>query len=118
MLNPLVALPPDPPFPATLFCPDAEALPGLPPFPAATPTNAILVFPEGTVYVPDELNVCNKAYAGATGVTLPLAELVAVSPVEDVAFTVNVYAVPFVNPVTVIGDVPLAVIFPGLEIAV
>jgi hypothetical protein len=38
--------------------------------------------------------------------------------VLDVALTVNVYAVPLVNPVTVIGDVPVAVIFPGLEIAV
>jgi hypothetical protein len=55
---------------------------------------------------------------GAAGVTLELALEVAVSPVDDVALTVNVYAVPFVNPVTVIGDVPVAVILPGLEIAV
>jgi hypothetical protein len=55
---------------------------------------------------------------GAVGVTLPLAFEVAVSPVDDVALTVKVYAVPFVNPVTLIGDVPVAVIFPGLEIAV
>jgi hypothetical protein len=55
---------------------------------------------------------------GFTGVTLELALDVAVSPVEDVALTVKVYAVPFVSPVTVIGDVPVAVIFPGLEIAV
>jgi hypothetical protein len=64
------------------------------------------------------LYVCASVYIGRTGVTLPLAELVAVSPVLDVALTVNVYAVPFVNPVTVIGLVPVAVIFPGLEIAV
>jgi hypothetical protein len=70
------------------------------------------------VYVPLALNVCDKAYTGATGVTLALALDVAVSPVDDVALTVNVYAVPLLNPVTVIGDVPLAVIFPGLEIAV
>ena len=49
---------------------------------------------------------------------LALALEVAVSPVDDVALTVKVYAVSFVNPVTVIGDVPVAVIFPGLEIAV
>jgi hypothetical protein len=55
---------------------------------------------------------------GLTGVTLALAELVAVSPVFEVARTVNVYAVPFVKPVTVIGEVPVAVKFPGLEIAV
>jgi hypothetical protein len=53
-----------------------------------------------------------------TGVTLPLAVEVAVSPVLEVALTVNVYAVPFVNPVTVIGLVPVAVKFPGLEMAV
>jgi len=53
-----------------------------------------------------------------TGVTLELALDVAVSPVDDIALTVKVYAVPLVNPVTVIGDVPLAVILPGLEIAV
>jgi hypothetical protein len=56
--------------------------------------------------------------SGTTGVTLPLALDVAVSPDDDVALTVKVYAVPFVNPVTVIGLVPVAVIFPGLEIAV
>jgi hypothetical protein len=64
------------------------------------------------------VNVCDKVYGGSTGVTLELALDVAVSPVLDVALTVKVYAVPFVNPVTVIGDVPVAVIFPGLEIAV
>jgi hypothetical protein len=71
------------------------------------------------VYIPLALNVCDSAYTtGATGVTLALALDVAVSPVDDVALTVNVYAVSLVNPVTVIGDVPVAVIFPGLEIAV
>jgi hypothetical protein len=55
---------------------------------------------------------------GLTGATLALAELVAVCPVVEVALTVNVYAVPFVNPVTVIGLAPVAVKFPGLEIAV
>jgi hypothetical protein len=55
---------------------------------------------------------------GLTGVTLELAVDVAVCPVVEVALTVNVYAVPFVSPVTVIGLVPVAVIFPGLEMAV
>ena len=40
-------------------------------------------------------------------------------PAALVAVTVNVYAVPFVKPVTVIGPpVEVAEIFPGLEIAV
>jgi hypothetical protein len=56
--------------------------------------------------------------SGTTGVTLELALDVAVSPVLEVARTVKVYAVPFVKPVTVIGEVPVAVKFPGLEIAV
>jgi hypothetical protein len=55
---------------------------------------------------------------GATGVTLALAELVAVSPVLDVALTVNVYGVALLNPVTVIGLVPVAVMLLGLEMAV
>jgi hypothetical protein len=41
------------------------------------------------------------------------------APAAFVAVTVNVYAVPFVKPVTVIGPpVEVAEIFPGLEIAV
>jgi hypothetical protein len=55
---------------------------------------------------------------GATGVTLSLALEVAVCPVVEVALTVNVYAVPLVNPVTVIGEVPVAVKLPGLEMTV
>jgi hypothetical protein len=55
---------------------------------------------------------------GATGEILPLSVEVAISPVEDVALTVNVYAVPLLKPVTVIGLVPVAVKLPGLEIAV
>lgn len=40
-------------------------------------------------------------------------------PSTFVAVTVNVYAVPFVNPVTVIGlAVPVAVIPPGLDVTV
>jgi hypothetical protein len=61
--------------------------------------------------LPDALNVCAKAYAGATGVTLAEAEDAAlVTPVVVVAVTVNVYAVPFERPVTVKGlDAPDAV---------
>ena len=40
-------------------------------------------------------------------------------PTAFVAFTVNVYAVPLVNPVTVIGLAgPVAVLAPGLEVTV
>jgi hypothetical protein len=77
-----------------------------------------LLLPSGTVKFPDALNVCDKTYVGKTGVTLAEAELVAVSPVLEVARTVKVYAVPLVKPVTVIGLVPVAVKLPGLEIAV
>jgi len=56
---------------------------------------------------------------GKTGVTLPLAELAAETPPADVAVTVNVYAVPDVNPFTVIGLVdPVPVIPPGDDVAV
>ena len=89
MLNPFVALPPDPPLPAVLFCPAAEALPGLPPFPAATPTNAIFVLPAGTVYVPEALNVCSNEYAGR-GVIELLADEAEEVPNLFVAVIVNV----------------------------
>ena len=40
-------------------------------------------------------------------------------PIALVAFTVKVYAVPFVSPVTVIGlDAPVAVMLPGLDVTV
>jgi hypothetical protein len=39
-------------------------------------------------------------------------------PLALVAVTVNVYATPVVKPVTVIGDEPVAVIPPGLDVAV
>jgi hypothetical protein len=55
----------------------------------------------------------------AVGVTELLAALAAPVPKILVAVTVNVYAVPLVKPVTVIGDeLPVAVIFPGLEVTV
>ena len=40
-------------------------------------------------------------------------------PIAFVAVTVKVYAVPFVNPVTTIGEaLPLAVKLPGLDVTV
>jgi len=40
-------------------------------------------------------------------------------PIALVAFTVKVYAVPLVSPVTVMGlDAPVAVMLPGLEVTV
>ena len=41
------------------------------------------------------------------------------APITLVAFTVKVYAVPLVKPVTVMGlDAPVAVMLPGLEVTV
>jgi hypothetical protein len=55
----------------------------------------------------------------AAGVTLLLAALAGPVPTLLVAVTVNVYAVPFVRPVTVIGDAdPVAVNPPGLDVTV
>jgi len=54
-----------------------------------------------------------------TGVMLLLAELDAPVPTEFVAVTVNVYAVPAVRPVTVIGlEVPVFERPPGELVAV
>ena len=48
-----------------------------------------------------------------------LAELAVDVPFAVVAVTVNVYAVPFVKPVTVIGlDEPVPVMLPGEEVTV
>ena len=47
-----------------------------------------------------------------------LAALVADVPFAFVAVTVNVYAVPSVSPLTVIGDDPVPVKPPGLDVAV
>jgi hypothetical protein len=56
---------------------------------------------------------------GILGVTELLAALAGPVPAPLVAVTVNVYAVPLVNPVTVIGeDDPVPVIPPGLDVAV
>ena len=57
--------------------------------------------------------------AVTTGVTLLDAVEAAPVPIALVAVTVNVYAVPLVSPVTVIGlAAPVAVIEPGLEVTV
>jgi hypothetical protein len=55
---------------------------------------------------------------GAAGVTLLDALLAADVPLALVAVTVNVYAVPLLNPETVIGDAPVPVNPPGDEVAV
>jgi hypothetical protein len=53
------------------------------------------------------------------GVTLFDATLETLAPAALVAFTVNVYAVPAVRPLTVIGlEDAEAVIFPGEEVTV
>ena len=58
-------------------------------------------------------------FCAFNGVTELLAELAAELPLEFVATAVNVYAVPLVNPVTVIGlDEPVPVMFPGLDVTV
>jgi hypothetical protein len=55
---------------------------------------------------------------GATGVTLLEAADAVEVPLALVAVTVNVYAVPFDKPETVIGEVPVPVNPPGEEVAV
>jgi hypothetical protein len=55
-------------------------------------------------------------FAGVTELLVPDAELV---PTALVAVTVKVYEVPFVKPVTVIGEAPpVPVKPPGLEVTV
>jgi hypothetical protein len=57
-------------------------------------------------------------YEFATGITGTLAEAGPV-PYMFVAVTAQVYAVPFVRPLTVMGDdTPVAVTPPGLHVAV
>lgn len=56
---------------------------------------------------------------GAVGVTLFEAPLAGPVPIAFVAVTVNVYAVPFVRPETVIGEAdPVPVKPPGLDVTV
>jgi hypothetical protein len=60
-----------------------------------------------------------KLTAGFTGVAELDALLAADVPLAFVAVTVKVYAVPFVKPDTVIGELdPVPVILPGLEVTV
>ena len=60
---------------------------------------------------------------GADGTILGITALdeidVSEVPLELVAMTVKVYDVPLVNPVTIIGlTLPIAMIFPGVEVTV
>ena len=56
--------------------------------------------------------------AGATGVTVTVVDE-ALVPTALVAVTEQVYVVPLVRPVTVIGEIePFAAIAPGLHVAV
>jgi hypothetical protein len=62
-------------------------------------------------------------FVGASGAVSGVTELLAIDaelvPALFVAVTVNVYATPFVNPVTVIGKVvPVALNPPMLEVTV
>jgi hypothetical protein len=67
--------------------------------------------------VPGEVNAAWPA--GRTGVTEPLAEDAEDVPIAFVAVTVNVYAVPLLKPLTVIGDeAPVPVKPPGLDVTV
>nr|WP_263864072.1 hypothetical protein [Paenibacillus lycopersici] len=88
----------------------------------AVPFPAIAVTPVGALGTPIGATVSTPggATGGATGVTLADAADAADSPAEFVAVTWNVYAVPFVNPVTVIGPavVLVSVTFPGLDVTV
>jgi hypothetical protein len=72
------------------------------------------------LYPPDVTSVPPVAVNGAAGVALVDAEDVLDEiPLLAFALTVNVYEVPFVNPVTRIGlDEPVAVILPGLDVTV
>jgi hypothetical protein len=59
-----------------------------------------------------------SAVIAGVGVTELLAALAADVPLALVAVTVKVYAVPLVKPETVIGDDPVPVRPPGLDVAV
>jgi hypothetical protein len=87
--------PPAPPPPP--FHQDPDARPAPPPPPPATTRYSAKIF----------------------GVTELLAELAKDVPLVFVATAVNVYAVPFVKPVTIIGlDEPVAVMLPGDDVIV
>jgi hypothetical protein len=73
-----------------------------------------------TASLPDLVAVPIVGAAGTVyGVAELLAELAALVPASLVAVIVNVYAVPLVNPVTVIGlVVPFVVMLPGEDVTV
>ena len=77
-------------------------------------------FVEVALILPDVGPVkVNVVAAAAVGVTEFDATDAVDVPIAFVAVTVNVYAVPFVSPVTVIGlEVPVVVMFPGDEVTV
>ena len=83
--------------------------------------------PPVTVMVPlsvaVELVTGSAAWVVTVGVVTGVTELLAADaepvPTALVAVTVKVYAVPFVKPVTVIGEAePVPVILPGVEVTV
>jgi hypothetical protein len=76
--------------------------------------NVIVAWPLPAVAVP-----ILGASGTVAGVTLLLADDAVLVPIAFVAVTVNVYAVPLVKPVTVIGDEPpVAVKPPVFELTV
>jgi hypothetical protein len=71
------------------------------------------------VYVPELINVVSIEYVPAGVTELEAPDALDDEPYAVVALTVNVYAVPDVSPLTVIGDVVLEpAIPPGLDVAV
>jgi hypothetical protein len=90
-----------------------------PPPPPPTATADALVTPAGAtqLYVPGVVYVAHVT--GTAGVTLLDAALHGPVPEALVALTLKVYAVPFVRPLTVIGDdAPVPVTQPGVDVAV
>ena len=85
---------------------------GLPPLESGA-VNATVACPDPLVAIP---------IAGAPGTVAGVTALDAVAagpePSAFIAFTVNVYALPFVSPVTVNGERPFAVMLPGEEVTV
>jgi hypothetical protein len=79
-----------------------------------------MVGPYGPFVEPGRSVTVVNAYSdGAAGVAELLAEDAGDVPIALVAVTVNVYAVPVVKPLTVIGDdPPVPVTPPGLDVTV
>ena len=87
---------------------------GLPPFDGAVQLTTADAFPADAT-----TPVGAPGAVGADGVTALDGADGAPVPTAFVAVTVNVYAVPFVSPVTVIGlDAPVPVAPPGLAVTV